>query len=400
MSAHNKTDVTRLSIIGVCLAALTLAACAKDPSGRVAEKPAAEAANEFADPTTLGYFNLPKVDDPNLRKLSELTQTNYVLTMIQSFTVSHPTKISAAFEQKLNTAGDPRAGDSIRFESFRNGNTEKKDYRLAAQLNLPLAVSMRTGSVAFETVKEYWNQVFTTGEREWALNTKPNATATNPSIEDTLKHPTTNKGIYSHAPTPAMKNTVYLTIEASKLYVYLKTQLKNETAYVRLEYTSTEPSPAIETPVVVSSAPAPLPAPAVDQKPAAKPAEQMEALGAQFILTSGFSLELETLLGGTGVRSFFGSGTSGPESDSVELLENELRQIRQQLAVIVNSHEIRSLMTELNIETVKIINPYNSKNQPEVLRGETGRATLLIELAMTEVQIIAVLKNAQAAVVK
>lgn len=299
--------------------------------------------------------------------------------MIQSYTVSHLTRIAVAFEQKLNGAGNPRVGDAIRFEHFRNGNTDKKDYRLAAQLNLPLSLSPRAGSVTFGPVKEYWNQVFTTGEREWALNTKPNATATNPSIEETINHPTKYKGIYSHVPMPAIKNTVYVTLENTKVYIYLMVQLKNETAYVRLEYTSDQQPAPVLGPVT--------PEPQSITRLESTLPERLQAAIEDAAKTLGLTVELEAINRGEGARSFFGSDALGPQTDSEEVMQLELRKIQQLLALIANSKEIRARITELKVDAIKIINPYASKALLGIFRYETGRAMLVLKLEMTEAQI-------------
>lgn len=379
---------SKIAVVLVIVAASGFVACAKDPAKESGAT--VDAHNEFADPSTLGYFSLPAEDSQNLVNIPDIATGSYLLTMIQSFTVSHPMKVSAAFEQKFSNPGSPRVGDEIRFQNFKNEKNLSVKYRIAAQLNLPLDLNVQAGALKLGNIKEYWNQVLSTDEREWALNSKANATAINPSIDDTLKHPTKKKGLYVSSPHKGIRNTVYVAIENTKLYIYLKTQLKNETSYVRLEYILNQP-PA---PAIVAAAPLA----EVSQVPVAtaaiSPSESLMVFQKAAFESLGLSLELETFPGGEGSPSLFGSeGSASAAATGDDLREVELQEIRLLMEVISKSEKVKILLKEKKIDFIRIINPYGSKTSPGVQVQEPGRAVLSLEIKMNEQRIIDALET-------
>lgn len=354
------------------LALISAAGCSKNSNNEAAGDGNNGTYNKNADPETLGYFSLPKVSDPRLINKEELPSATYSLSQIQSATISWPTGAFVNFEHKFRSLGDPRSGDALRFEVKKKAS-DGKDYRLAAQLNLPLEFSVTNQKMTFGTIKEYWNQVYTDNRREWALNTKPDATAINPSIDVTMNYPA-NKGIYSYSPNAMTLNTVFLTIEDGNVVIYLKTQLKNETAYLRLQYT---PNRNI--------------APEVNQKTTSLTAASTDtkvqlANLLKELAELGLDVELETLGSGTvGGQSFFGSDKA--QENPINALASELDLIKELLGIIKNSKEIQYQMKYRGISKIKIINPYSSVNKPGIL-VKKEQSILLLNLKMSEMEIL------------
>lgn len=220
-----------VSTLALCLSVAAIGCSSKD--NKEVDPPGY---NTQEDPSSLGYFNLPKEGDSRLLNKEDIPQAQYTLVKIQSFTIAYPSKMAVAFEQKLSTAGRPRSGDKLNFDIVQ-GSTDGKEYQLTSQLNMPLSFSASGSDITFDTVREYWNKVYTSNDRAWALNSKPDATAKNPSIEETLKHSIGEIGTYSHISSKTTRNTVWLTVEDDNhAYIYLRTQLKSETFYIRLTF--------------------------------------------------------------------------------------------------------------------------------------------------------------------
>lgn len=121
--------------------------------------------------------------------------------------------------------------------------------------------------------------------------------------------------------------------------------------------------------------------------------DQMSDLMIEATKVIGVKLDLEVDPRGQGTPSFFDPSvaTRGTHVDE-QLLTNELSQIRQLLTEVAGSREIRTLMTELKIDAIQILNPYNSKERIGVV-SQNGQTTLLLEMTLSAPQIVDVLKN-------
>jgi hypothetical protein len=235
-----------------------------------------------------------------------------------------------------------------------------------------LDFSVANKVLSWGTINEYWNQVYTDGRKEWVLNSKKDATAINPSIDEALKHQT-GKGIYSYSPKSTILNTVFLTKEGDDLYIYLKTQMKNETGYVKLKYSK---NPRVESSAAILEA-----------------KKNYDVLASTLKeLQIDLELEVETSEGSRN-NSLFGTKREGEDLVDLAVLREEVSRIERLVRTIKDNQEILNKIKEKGIGGIRIINPYLSKNKPGIITGEPSRKILLLSIDQDSVSILALLSN-------